>query len=114
MLQCLGNQVTNFHARRVSGSLIGQLELQSDRMLIDSALRSQMEFQLGNAFADLSSGTITVTVNGQNFAVTTVVVPADLDGDAVPEPAAKQVTVSIDGRSLTAIVVDDEDKVGKI
>lgn len=90
------------------------LELQSDRMLIDSALRSQMEFQLGNAFADLSSGTITVTVNGQNFAVTTVVVPADLDGDAVPEPTAKQVTVSIDGRSLTAIVVDDEDKVGKI
>lgn len=90
------------------------LELQSDRMLIDSALRSQMEFQLGNAFADLSSGTITVTVNGQNLAVTTVVVPADLDGDAVPEPTAKQVTVSIDGRSLTAIVVDDEDKVGKI
>ncbi len=90
------------------------LELQSDRMLIDSALRSEMEFQLGNAFADLSSGTTSVTVNGQSHTVTIDVVAADLDGDAVPEPAAKQVTISIDGRSLTAIVVDDEDKLGKI
>ena len=90
------------------------LEIQSDRMLIDSALRSQMEFQLGNAFADLTSGATTVTVNGQSHTVTIVVVAADLDGDAVPEPAAKQVTISIDGRSLMTIVVDDEDRLGKI
>ena len=90
------------------------LDMQSDRMLIDSALRSQMEFQLGNAFADLSSGTTSVTVNGQIHTVTIDVVAADLDGDAIPEPTAKQLTVSIDGRSLTAIVVDDEARLGKI
>ena len=90
------------------------LEIQGDRMLIDSALRSQMEFQLGNAFADMNSGTTSVTVGGQSYTVTIDVVATDLDGDATPEPAAKQVTISIDGRSLTAIVVDDEAKLGKI
>lgn len=98
----------------IYGSGFQALEIQGDRMLIDSALRSQMEFQLGNAFADLSSGTTSVTVNGQSRTVTIDVIAADLDGDATPEPAAKQVTVSIDGRSLKAIVVDDEDKLGKI
>lgn len=90
------------------------LAAQDTRVLLDSALNSRMELLLSMKFDQLAGGAGTVTVNGQDFALTWTVATVDLDGDATPEPAAKQLTVSLDGRNLTTIVVDHGGAVGKL
>ena len=87
------------------------------RMPLDGYLRSRMEVLVGKAFADLSDGTDVVMVKGQNYTINWSVAPIDLDGDTIPEPMAKQVTVSVAGsanHSLTTILIDHEGLVGKI
>ena len=93
------------------------MDVQADRMLLDSRLRSAMEVLVGTEFDSLSNGSEGITVNGKNYTITWSVGLMDLDGDSAPEPDAKQVTVSITevpDRALTTIVVDHKDKVGKI
>ena len=83
-------------------------------MLLDSHLRSRMEWLLSHPFDQLSAGSEVVTVNGKNYTIDWSVDLTDLDGDATPEPTAKLITVSADGRSLTTLVVDNEGRLGKI
>ena len=93
------------------------LAVQTDHMLLDSKLRSRMEFLMGTDFDALSDDSENVTINGTNYQIVWTVVLIDLDGDSTPEATAKQVTVSVtgmSGNSLTTIRVDNEDKVGKI
>lgn len=93
------------------------LEVQADRMLLDCRLRSRMEVLVGTDFGSLTDSSEVVTVNGANYTISWTVVNLDLDGDLIPEPNAKQVTVSITelpDRSLTTILVDNEGGVGKI
>lgn len=87
---------------------------QRDHMLIDSALRSQMELVLSTPFTDIASGTGSVTIDGQSYTVTTTAAFTDVDGVPGPEDRAMAITVDIDGRSLTTIVVDHESKLGKL
>jgi prepilin-type N-terminal cleavage/methylation domain-containing protein len=111
----LGLMVTGIGALYVSG--LQSLNIQDDRMLLDSQLRSRMEVLVGTEFDALAGGSEMITVNGQNFTVNWSVVPIDLDGDATPEPNAVQVTVSITelpDRSLTTIFVDHEGRLGKV
>lgn len=87
------------------------------RMPLDGYLRSRMELLVGKPFAELSNGSETVTVMGQSYTINWNVVPVDLDDDTIPEPTAKQVTVSVAGsenHSLTTIKIDHEGLVGKI
>ena len=93
------------------------LDEQVDRMLLDSKLRSRMELLLGTSFSALSSSSEAVTVNGNNYTIDWTVATIDLDGDAIVEPTAKKVTVSVSGmadRSLVTLVVDHENIIGKI
>ena len=90
------------------------LATQDTRVLMDSALASQMELLLSMKFSQLAGGTGTATINGQDYAITWDVVNIDLDGDMAPEPAAKQITVTLDDRSLTTIVADAAGAVGKL
>lgn len=94
------------------------LDEQAESMLLDSRLRSKMEELVGASFGSLSSGSDPpVTINGQSFTITWTVVPADLNGDANPEPTAVRMTVSVTERPnhfLTTIRVNNEDRVGKI
>jgi type II secretory pathway pseudopilin PulG len=111
----LGLVAVGISAPYISG--FQALDVQADRMLLDSALRSQMEVLVGTDFGSLSNGSEVVTVNGQNYTVSWTVGTVDLDGDATPESTAKQVTVSITElpeRSLTCILVDNQGKIGKI
>ena len=111
----LGLMVTGIGALYVSG--LQSLNAQNDRMLLDSQLRSRMEVLVSTDFGSLSDDSEVVTVNGQNYTMNWSVVPIDLDGDATPEPNAVQVTVSITelpDRSLTAILVDHEGRLGKV
>ena len=87
------------------------------QMPLDGYLRSRMELLAGKTFAELSNGSETVTVKGQSYTINWSVAPADLDGDTIPEPTAKQVTVSVAGsanQSLTTILINPEGLVGKI
>lgn len=93
------------------------LEIKSDRMLLDSRLRSQMEVLISTDFSTLSNGSEVVTINGKNYTITWTVVNVDMDGDATAELDAKQVTVSVTevpGHSLTTILVDTGGIVGKV
>lgn len=93
------------------------LAVQTDRMLLDSKLRSRMEYLAGTSFGALGDGSENVTINGTGYQIVWTAVPIDLDGDSTPEATAKQVTVSVSnmsGNSLTTIRVDNQDKVGKI
>ena len=93
------------------------LAVQTDHMLLDSKLRSRMEFLMGTDFDALSDDSENVTINGTNYQIVWTVVLIDLDGDSTPETTAKQVTVSVtgmSGNSLTTIRVDNQDLVGKI
>jgi prepilin-type N-terminal cleavage/methylation domain len=93
------------------------IDAKEDRMLLDSALRSQMESLISEDFSAISDGSQVVTINGQNYTFTWTVVNMDMDGDAVPETNAKLVVISVTevpGRSLTTIIVDNEGKIGKI
>ena len=87
------------------------------RMPLDGYLRSRIELLAGKPFAELSNGSEIVTVKGQSYTINWNVSPIDLDGDTIPEPTAKQVTVSVAGsanHSLTTILIDHEGLVGKI
>ena len=93
------------------------IDKNSISMPLDGYLRSRMELLVGKAFAELSDGSENVAVKGQNYTINWSVVPIDLDGDTIPEPTAKQVTVSVAGlanNSLTTILIDHEGLVGKI
>ncbi len=111
----LGLMASGVSVLYVSG--LQTLDEQADRMVLDSYLRSRMEFLVGQPFAQVASGTENVTVRGQTFTINWTVVLKDLDGDLVPESTAKEVTVSVSGlsnRILTTILVDNEDRLGKI
>ncbi len=91
------------------------LAVQTDHMLLDSKLRSQMEFLIGTPFGELISGSAPPDEN--NYTIVWTVVLIDLDGDSNPEATAKQVTVSVtgmSGNSLTTIRVDNLGAIGKI
>jgi len=93
------------------------LAVQTDHMLLDSKLRSRMEYLMGTPFGALGNSSENVTINGNNYQIVWTVVPIDLDGDSNPEATARKVTVSVtgmSGNSLTTIRVDNEDNVGKI
>jgi len=111
----LGLVAVGISAPYISG--FQALDVQADRMLLDSSLRSQMEVLVGTDFGLLSAGSEVVTVRGQNYTLTWTVANIDLDGDATPENTARQVTVSVTelpDRSLTTILVDNQGKTGKI
>ncbi len=77
-------------------------------------LGSQMEELLSRRFDQINSGSTVITVAGQTYTITWTAVLTDLDEDTVPEPNAKQVTVTLDDRSLTTLVVDTQGKIGKL
>ena len=111
----LGLMACGVSALYVSG--LNSLDEQGDRMLLDGCLRSRMELIIAQPFSAVNNGSENVTVRGKNYTISWTVTLKDLDGDMTPETTAKEVTVSVaglPGRSLTMILVDNGDKVGKI
>ena len=93
------------------------LDTEDDSMILDSRLRGKMEQLVSQPFAALTNGSEAVTVKGKNHTINWTVTLIDLDGDATAEPNAKQLTVSVAGKSdrtLTTILVDNEGNIGKI
>jgi prepilin-type N-terminal cleavage/methylation domain-containing protein len=93
------------------------LDMEDDSMILDGRLRGKMEQLVSAPFDGLTNGSEGVTVKGESYTIKWIVTLTDLDGDATPEPNAKQVTVYVAGKSdrtLTTILVDNEGSVGKI
>ena len=90
------------------------LAARDDGVVLDSALRSQMEILLSEKFSEVSSGTSTVSVRGTDYTMTWTVTGFDVDGDANLEPDAKQLTVSLANRSLTTLYVDHAGALGTL
>lgn len=93
------------------------LDAQSDRVLIESRLRGRMEDLVGRQFDLVISGTENVTVRGTNYTINWSVALFDINGDTAPDSNAKLVIVSVaelTDLSLTTILVNHEDKVGKL
>lgn len=111
-LGLIGTAVSMLYA---SGSR--SLDETIDVMLLDSRLRSRMEFLVSTDFSSLGSGSEEITLFGENYTINWAVNLIDLDGDATPETNAKAVTVSVTerpDRSLTTIIVDHGGKLNKI
>lgn len=96
----------------VSG--LQNLDARQVRLSLDNTVRSQMERLLSENFSDLASGSDVVPVDGADYTINWSVELADLDGDGVPEPSAKQITVTLNETSLTTIYVDHEGALGKL
>ncbi|MFC1824063.1 type II secretion system protein J [Thermodesulfobacteriota bacterium] len=93
------------------------MDYQAGQLLLDSKVRSRMEFLISTDFNALSGSTEVVTIKGNDYTITWTVANVDLNSDGITELTAKQITVSVSGlsdRSLTTIVVDNEKKIGKI
>jgi prepilin-type N-terminal cleavage/methylation domain-containing protein len=93
------------------------LDTEDEIMILDSRLRGKMEQLVSQPFDGLTNGSESVTVKGKNHTINWTVTLIDLDGDTTPEPNAKQLTVSVAGRSdrtITTILVDNEGNMGKI
>jgi hypothetical protein len=91
-------------------SLLDQAHL----LPLDSRLRGRMEEIVSRPFAAITGGSETITIDGKNYTVTWSVSQPDLDGDAAAEPTAKLITVTVQGRSLSTLVVDTHGSIGKI
>jgi hypothetical protein len=81
---------------------------------LDSRLRGRMEEIVSRPFVAMTDGSEAITIDGRNYTVTWTVTHPDLDGDTAAEATAKEITVSVDGRSLTTLVIDNQGKIGKI
>ena len=111
----LGILASAFTVPFISGAQ--SLEVQADRMLLDSRLRSEMEVLISRPFNNVfteGSFTGTVTVSGASRPFKWDAVLIDLDGDSNPEPNAMQITVEVGGQTLTTIVVDNEGRLGEV
>jgi len=111
----LGLMATSIGAMYVAG--LESLDAGHERMLLDSHVRSRVEFLMSQPFDQVTGGSEVVTVKGQNYTINWSAPLVDLDGDSLPEADAKQLTVSVAGEpgcSLTVILVDNEGRVGKI
>lgn len=87
---------------------------QEERVVLDAHLRSRMEVLVSTHFDQLVSGVDTVTVKGEDHTLAWTVANVDLDGDTNVELAAKSVTLTMDGRSLSTIMVDHWGRLGKL
>ena len=89
------------------------LDMQNVDVRLDSALRSKMEYLLAFDWSQLTGGNETVTVRGVDYTLEWAVSLVDVSGDAVPDPYAKRLTVTLRDKVLVTIVCDDSGKVSK-
>lgn len=88
-----------------------------ERLLLDGQLRSAMETLVADSFSALllaGSGTRQVTVDSVEHTASWSATRIDLDGDGLVEPSALLLTVSLEGRSLSIVMVDPQDPLAKI
>jgi type II secretory pathway pseudopilin PulG len=89
------------------------LAVQSDEILLSSALRSGIENAVATPFDQLTDSTTDVAVGARLLTRSVAIAPADVDGDGTNDVDAVLITVSLDGRSVSLLRVADQDRLGK-
>ena len=82
--------------------------------VLDSHLRGRMELLLSTPFDQLTSGADTVSADGQTYPISWTVDVVDLDGDGLVEGDIKRLAVTVQGRTLSTLVVHHEGRLGKL
>lgn len=94
------------------------LESDTEALLTQSMLRSQVEVLASTPFSALANGVTVVTTEagGQtnSYTCTWVVTPVDLDGNGTVELGVKQLTVTLNGTSISLLLADHEGKVRRL
>jgi len=111
----LGLTASGISSLYVSG--LRSLDSSDRRLLLDSQLRSAMETLIAKQFSDLElagSGTRSVSVDSVVYTVMWTTTAIDLDDDGIAEPGAVLLTVSLEGRSLSTVLVDHQDPLARI
>ena len=113
----LGITVAGIAVLYTSGKNASHAQIETLR--IQGALRSRAELMMSQPFDSIadSSNTVVIALGGgesRKYGEITTVTLIDLDGDNIPEPDAKQITISLEGRSTSMIIVDDRELVGKL
>lgn len=89
----------------------------SDQIHMDQVLKSRMEILVGTDFDSLRTWFDMVVVGSQTYLLFWSVTFVDMDGDTSQDVDAKQVSLMVMGFpdiSLTTILVDGGDRIGKI
>lgn len=111
-LLILGLSASGISALYMSG--IKTVEAQDVRAASDSCMRGKMEELLSTKFDQLASGSQSVTVCGKTMTLAWTANTYDINGDSTAEASAKQLAVTLDGRTLTCLAVDNSGRVGQI
>jgi prepilin-type N-terminal cleavage/methylation domain-containing protein len=76
------------------------------QLAVDNYIIDKLEALRATDFASLTVGTATdtVTIRGTNYTRTTVIALADADGTGGTDTDFKQITVTLNGRSLSTFV----------
>jgi prepilin-type N-terminal cleavage/methylation domain-containing protein len=105
----LGLSASGISALYMSG--IQAVDAQDVRAASDSCMRGKMEELLSTKFNQLSNGSQSVTVCGKTMTLTWTASDYDINGDSTAETSAKQLSVTLDGRTLTCLAVKNDDRV---
>lgn len=90
------------------------LQVQSESILASSALRSKMEYLLSLQFDQLETGSQDITLGGKTQTLAWTVAFLDMDGDGELDETAKQITLTLSGKTLVTLVVDTAGMVSKV
>jgi prepilin-type N-terminal cleavage/methylation domain-containing protein len=76
------------------------------QLVVDNYIMDKLESLRATDFASLTVGTTTdtVSIRGTNYTRTTVIALADADGSGSTDTDFKQITVTLNGRSLSTFV----------
>jgi type II secretory pathway pseudopilin PulG len=89
------------------------LAIQHEEALYNSAMRSRMEFLLSLEVDQLADGSETVSIQGTDYTLDWTISDVDIDGDTFVDTGVKEISVALDGETLTALVVDSSGQVAK-
>jgi type II secretory pathway pseudopilin PulG len=88
--------------------------VQAESVLLHSALRSRMEQLISLNFDQLQSGSQSLSIHGVNRTVTWTVAYVDMNGDGELDETAKELTVTLAGKTVVTLVVDSAGQVSKV
>lgn len=89
------------------------LDTDKNPLPLESRLRDRIEEITCRSFDNIVAGSDSVTIDGKTHTISWTVTYPDLDGDAIAESIAKKVTINTGDLSLTALVVDSRNVVGR-
>jgi prepilin-type N-terminal cleavage/methylation domain-containing protein len=94
------------------GMLAARQSIENQQAL--DAMRNQMELLLATQFASLANGQSQVTIGGRPRTLSWQVATIDIDDDGNVDIGAKQISVTLEGRTLRTLATDGKSMTRKL